>query len=435
MIPRTVATQPLTASRPRVETSLSPPYTGRRAGVFVAYPKGIRVGEAGPRGRRAIDRGGASEKVVLARGGLPCGGAARRLRGATGVIAGRFVGGRRIQRTLQPQRPAALRGWRPDRRHRQARLPAVVRGVTPKNYSGYEGEVANEIAERMDLPIKWVVEPFNKSYAPGAKDYDFDINQITITPERERGRRLLGRVLRQHPGRAGPEGLPVADATTLQDLKDVQLGAQVGTTSLDFINETSSRERGAEDLRLRPTTSSRALESGQIDVFVTDLVTTVYLRDFEIDNSEVVGQYPRNEQFGMLFEKGNPLVGCVNQVLGRDEERRDAARTSRMSTCSSTWASQPSRTRVTHEGDRPRRLARTTVRALPRTGARGSWAVAPCSSPRASTVALLRGHRGPRRARRRGASSSRERFFGPFHLMAVVRRDARASLPSPGRFC
>ncbi|MFO8174536.1 MAG: transporter substrate-binding domain-containing protein, partial [Longimicrobiales bacterium] len=48
-----------------------------------------------------------------------------------------------------------------------------------------EGDVASEIAERMDLPIKWTVEPFNKSYAPGAKDFDFDINQITITKKRE----------------------------------------------------------------------------------------------------------------------------------------------------------------------------------------------------------------------------------------------------------
>ena len=55
---------------------------------------------------------------------------------------------------------------------------------SPKNYSGYEGEIANEIAERMELDITWVVEPFNKSYAPGAKNYDFDINQISVTPER-----------------------------------------------------------------------------------------------------------------------------------------------------------------------------------------------------------------------------------------------------------
>ncbi|MGH2827126.1 MAG: amino acid ABC transporter substrate-binding protein, partial [Actinomycetota bacterium] len=59
-----------------------------------------------------------------------------------------------------------------------------------------------------------------------------------------------------------------------------------------------------------------ALSSGQIDGFFTDVVTTVFLRDFEIKASEVVGQYPTDEQFGMLFEKGNPLVGCVNEVLG-----------------------------------------------------------------------------------------------------------------------
>ena len=40
----------------------------------------------------------------------------------------------------------------------------------------------------------------------------------------------------------------------------------------------------------------------------------------DVDNSVVVGQYPRNEQFGMLFEEGNPLVGCVNKVLGQMKE-------------------------------------------------------------------------------------------------------------------
>ena len=62
------------------------------------------------------------------------------------------------------------------------------------------------------------------------------------------------------------------------------------------------------------------MQSGQIDALVTDLPTTVYLRDVEIDNSVVVGQYSTDEQFGMLFEQGNPLVGCVNQVLGKMKE-------------------------------------------------------------------------------------------------------------------
>ena len=189
----------------------------------------------------------------------------------------------------------------------------------PENYSGFEGEVANEIAKRMDLPIEWVVEPFNKSYAPGSKDYDFDINQITITPERERAVDFSDGYFDNAQGVLALKSSPAADAKSISDLKDARFGAVVGTTGLDFINETI---QPSEEPKIYDTTNDAksALESGQVDAFVTDLVTTVYLRDFEIKNSVVVGQYPRNEQFGMLFEEGNPLVGCVNQVLDQMKE-------------------------------------------------------------------------------------------------------------------
>ena len=188
----------------------------------------------------------------------------------------------------------------------------------PQAYGGYEGELASEIAERMDLPIEWVVEPFNKSYAPGAKDYDFDINQITITPEREQAVDFSDGYFDNAQGVLVMEDSPVADARSVQDLKDARIGAQVGTTALDFVNTTVQPEQ--EPKVYDSTNDARsALESGQIDAFVTDLVTTVYLRDIEIEGSEVIGQYPENEQFGMLFEKGNPLVGCVNEVLGEIE--------------------------------------------------------------------------------------------------------------------
>jgi polar amino acid transport system substrate-binding protein len=189
----------------------------------------------------------------------------------------------------------------------------------PENYSGFEGEVANEVAKRMDLPIEWVVEPFNKSYAPGSKDYDFDINQITITPERERVVDFSDGYFDNAQGVLTLKGSPFADAKSISDLKDAKFGAQVGTTSLDFINETIQPN---EEPRIYDTTNDAksALESGQIDAIATDLETTVYLRDFEIENSVVVGQYPRNEEFGMLFEQGNPLVGCVNRVLGKMKE-------------------------------------------------------------------------------------------------------------------
>jgi polar amino acid transport system substrate-binding protein len=184
----------------------------------------------------------------------------------------------------------------------------------PGRYKGYEGDLATEIAERMELPIKWVVEPFNRSYAPGAKDYDFDINQITITEEREQAVDFSEGYFDNNQGVLALEGTPIADATSVEDLKGYQLGAQVGTTALAFINSIVQPEKQPKVFETFNDVKS-ALESGQIDALVTDLVTTVYLRDFEIENSVVVGQYPEEEQFGMLFEQGNRLRLCVTDVL------------------------------------------------------------------------------------------------------------------------
>ncbi len=185
---------------------------------------------------------------------------------------------------------------------------------SPKDYSGYEGEVAAEIASRLGLDITWVVEPFNKSYAPGQKDYDFDINQITITPARQEAVDFSEPYFENNQGILVMKDSPAASATSIADLKTSQLGAQVGTTSLAFIQ--SVIEPDVEPKVFDTTNDAKsALEAGQIDAFVTDVVTTVYLRDFEIKGSEVIGQYPEPEYFGLLFEKGNPLKACVDAVV------------------------------------------------------------------------------------------------------------------------
>jgi len=172
----------------------------------------------------------------------------------------------------------------------------------PEDYSGYEGDVAGEIGRRMDLPVTWVVEPFNRSYAPGAKDYDFDINQITITKEREQAVDFSDGYFDNAQGVLVMEDSPAAGAQSISDLKDVTIGAQVGTTGLDFINEEI---KSAEQTKVYDTTNDAksALESGQIDAFVTDLVTTVYLRDIEIEGSEVIGQYPATSNSGCSSRK------------------------------------------------------------------------------------------------------------------------------------
>ena len=185
---------------------------------------------------------------------------------------------------------------------------------SPKAYSGYEGEVATEVAKGLKLPIKWVVEPFNKAYAPGPKDWDFDINQITITEERERAVDFSDGYFENNQGVLALEGTPVAEAKSISDLKDYQFGAEVGTTSLAFINSTI---QPSTEAKVFDTTNDAvsALKNGQIDALVTDVVTTVYLRDFVVKKSVVLGQYPKTEQFGMVFEEGSPLVECVNGAL------------------------------------------------------------------------------------------------------------------------
>ena len=191
---------------------------------------------------------------------------------------------------------------------------------SPKHYSGYEGEVASEIGKRLKLPVKWVVEPFNKSFAPGPKDWDFDINQITITEERERAVDFSDGYFDNNQGVLALKGTPVAEAKSISDLKGYQYGAQVGTTGLAFINSVIQPDA---EPKVFDTTNDAvsALKNSQIDALVTDVVTTVYLRDFEVDNSVVLGQYPKTEQFGMVFEEDSPLVQCVNEAL--DELKSD----------------------------------------------------------------------------------------------------------------
>jgi polar amino acid transport system substrate-binding protein len=185
---------------------------------------------------------------------------------------------------------------------------------SPKHYSGFEGDFATEVATRLGLSVKWVVEPFNKSYAPGAKDYDFDVNQVTITDEREQAVDFSDPYFENNQGFLVMKGSPAASATSIAHLKGAQLGAQVGTTALAFINSVVKPDADAKVFDSTNDAKS-ALESGQIDVFVTDVVTTVYLRDFEIKGSEVIGQYPKPEYFGAVFETDSPLIECVNNVI------------------------------------------------------------------------------------------------------------------------
>jgi polar amino acid transport system substrate-binding protein len=191
----------------------------------------------------------------------------------------------------------------------------------PTNGKGFESAVAYAVAGQLGFTndqVKWVKVPFNNSYKPGEKDFDFDINQISITPERAQVVDFSDGYYAAAQSLIALEGSDIASATSLADLSTYKLGAQTGTTSLTAIRDTIKPE---SDPAVFPSTNAakQALLNHQVDGIVVDLPTAFYITGTLIPDSTIVGQFQpvsgEQEEFGMLFEKGNPLVGCVNEAL------------------------------------------------------------------------------------------------------------------------
>jgi polar amino acid transport system substrate-binding protein len=198
----------------------------------------------------------------------------------------------------------------------------------PTNGEGFESAVAYAVAEKLGFQkseVNWIVVPFNQSFRPGEKSFDFDINQISVTAERDRAVDFSDSYYDVNQALVARQDTDLANATTIDEIKQAQLGAQVGTTSLALIEEQVQPE---QEPRVFDTSNDvvSAFNAKNVDGIVVDLPTAFFLVDAEeAKNAKVVGQFPaaegEQEHFGMLFEEGNPLRDCVNRALTelRDE--------------------------------------------------------------------------------------------------------------------
>lgn len=191
----------------------------------------------------------------------------------------------------------------------------------PSNGEGYESAVAYAIAEELGYStdqVEWVVVPFNKAVSPGPKDFDFDINQISITDERREAVDFSSGYYDVRQTVITEKGSKIDGATSIADLADAKLGAQVGTTSYDAINE---QIQPSQDAAVFDTNDQavQALKNGQIDGIVVDLPTAYYMTAVQLDNGLIVGQLPlpegEGEQFGAVLDKGSSLTTCVSQAV------------------------------------------------------------------------------------------------------------------------
>jgi len=186
----------------------------------------------------------------------------------------------------------------------------------PHTGQGYESAFAYALAQQMGFTkdqVEWLGIPFGKSFAPGPKDFDFAMQQISITAKRAQAVDFSDGYYDVNQALIADNGSPAIGVTTLAGLKDLKLGAPVGTTSLQVIQDVvqpNVEPAVYPDL----DTALKDLKNGQIDGVVVDFPDAFYGYA-----DQIVGQFPpiggQQEQFGLAFEKGNTLVSCVNQAI------------------------------------------------------------------------------------------------------------------------
>lgn len=191
----------------------------------------------------------------------------------------------------------------------------------PSNGKGYESAVAYAVAKQLGYPqdqVVWKTVPFNTAFAPGVKDFDFDINQVSINADRKKAVDFSPGYYDVRQAVIAPKGSKIAAAHAIADLKGAKLGAQIGTTSLDFITDVVKPSKQPAVFQ-RNDLAVAALKNGQVDGIVVDLPTAFYITGAEVPDAKVVGQFANTggtpEQFGLVLDKGSKLTDCVSRAV------------------------------------------------------------------------------------------------------------------------
>jgi polar amino acid transport system substrate-binding protein len=191
----------------------------------------------------------------------------------------------------------------------------------PANGEGFESAVAYAVAEQLGYDksaVVWQSVPFNKAFAPGEKTFDFDINQVSVSNERKKAVDFSSGYYDVRQAVIALKGTKAAQATSIADLKGLKLGAQVGTTSLNYINDVVKPTQAAAAYAKNDQAKS-ALKNGQVDAVVVDLPTAFYITAAEVTDAKIVGQFENQggtpEQFGLVLDKGSALTSCVTDAV------------------------------------------------------------------------------------------------------------------------
>ncbi len=192
----------------------------------------------------------------------------------------------------------------------------------PATGKGFESAVAYAVAKQLGFgkaDVRWAYVPFAKSYAPGKKSFDFDINQISYSPARAKVVDFSNSYYDVNQAVVVLKGSKAASARSIAGLRGLKFGVQIGTTSYDaIVNQIKPSSKPA----VYDTNDKAvfALKNKQIDALVVDLPTAFYVTAAQVPNGKILGQLAAKaggEHFGMVLQKGSPLTACVNRALVR----------------------------------------------------------------------------------------------------------------------
>ncbi|MFF5203580.1 ABC transporter substrate-binding protein [Micromonospora parva] len=192
----------------------------------------------------------------------------------------------------------------------------------PDNGEGFESAVAYAVAEQLGYAradVTWTRIKFDTAIAPGPKDFDFDINQFSITEERKQAVDFSAPYYLVRQTVIALKSSKIAGRTSLAELRDARLGAQVGTTSYQAITDVI-KPTAKPQVYNSNDDAKKALQNGQLDGLVVDRPTAFYITGAEITDATIVGQVPQvgtPEAFGLLLDKNSPLTPCVSDAVGQ----------------------------------------------------------------------------------------------------------------------
>ncbi len=188
---------------------------------------------------------------------------------------------------------------------------------TPQSGKGFESAVAYAVADKLGFAKKdvvWVRSTFDQAIAPGDKDFDFNLQQFSITDERKATVDFSPSYYETTQAVITIKGSKAENAKSISDLRGILIGAQTGTTSFDAIEKQIKPTAGAQAFNSNDD-AKLALKSGTIDALVVDLPTAFYLTGAELDGGKIIGQLPKKsgtgDQFGLVLAKGSPLTKKV----------------------------------------------------------------------------------------------------------------------------